>query len=421
MDEHLPSDRSVDGALALWAEGYTYISRRARRIGSDAFRTRMASRRVVCATGEEAVRQFYEPGRMTRRGAIPPTTLRLLQDKGSVQTLDGPAHRVRKTLFLELLGPDRVRELVGAFERAWLRRLRVWSSADEVVLIDQVREVLCDAVCEWAGVPIAESDLGRRARQLAAMVEGAGSIGPRNWRALVLRRRAERWAEGVVAAARRGAPAPPEDSVLAHIAAHRDVDGEQLPVDVAAVELLNVLRPTVAVGNFVVFAALALHDHPDLRPLIDLDDVALDGFVQEIRRTSPFFPALGGRVLEPFEWRGHRFERGSWMVLDLYGTNHDPSRWERPDEIRPLRHVERPPTAYDLVPQGGGDPAEGHRCPGELVTVELTKAAVRRLTTSMSYEVPPQNLAVDLHRFPAMPASGFVIDRVRSVTLPGES
>ena len=31
----------------------------------------------------------------------------------------------------------------------------------------------------------------------------------------------------------------------------------------AAVELLNVLRPTVAVDRFIVFAALALHRHPE--------------------------------------------------------------------------------------------------------------------------------------------------------------
>jgi len=38
--------------------------------------------------GEEASRMFFQPDRFTRRGAIPPTTLMLLQDRGSVQTME---------------------------------------------------------------------------------------------------------------------------------------------------------------------------------------------------------------------------------------------------------------------------------------------------------------------------------------------
>lgn len=41
--------------------------------------------KATCIMGEEADEVFYEPGRFTRKGALPQTTLRLLQDKGSVQ------------------------------------------------------------------------------------------------------------------------------------------------------------------------------------------------------------------------------------------------------------------------------------------------------------------------------------------------
>lgn len=71
--------------------------------------------------------------------------------------------------------------------------------------------------------------------------------------------------------------------------------------------------------------------------------------------------------------------------------------------------------AYDLIPQGGGDHYRGHRCPGEWITIDLLQEALRLLTAEMDYEVPPQDLEVDLARVPARPASGFVISRVSAI------
>lgn len=61
--------------------------------------------------GEEATRAFYEPGRFTRRGALPPTALMLLQDRGSVALLDGEAHRQRKAMFMSLMSPAAIARL----------------------------------------------------------------------------------------------------------------------------------------------------------------------------------------------------------------------------------------------------------------------------------------------------------------------
>ena len=47
---------------------------------------------AVCAQGEDAARMFYQPSRFTRRNALPSSALRLVQDRGSVMTLDGRAH-----------------------------------------------------------------------------------------------------------------------------------------------------------------------------------------------------------------------------------------------------------------------------------------------------------------------------------------
>lgn len=48
-------------------------------------------------------------------------------------------------------------------------------------------------------------------------------------------------------------------------AMHTDLEGNLLDEQIAAVEVINVLRPTVAVSRFIVFCALALHQYPGYR------------------------------------------------------------------------------------------------------------------------------------------------------------
>ncbi len=198
------------------------------------------------------------------------------------------------------------------------------------------------------------------------MIEGAGSVGPRKWRGQILRARTERWIRGVIEEVRARRLEVAQGSAAHVIAWHRNPDGELLDTEVAAVELINVLRPVVAVARYVVFAALALHEHPECRrELAAVGDDYLKLFVQEVRRFYPFFPFVGGRVRKEFDWRGRHFEEGAWVLLDLYGTNHDPRVWEEPRVFRPERFRDWDGSAFDFIPQGGGDHYLDHRCAGE--------------------------------------------------------
>lgn len=410
----IPRDRSPDSTLAMLSDGYRFISKRCRRYRSDIFETRLMLEKAVCMVGEEAARIFYDPGRFTRSNAMPKTTLMLLQDKGSVQLLDGEAHRWRKQMFMSLMTPGAIRRLAEALTEQWQAAIGRWEGMDEVVLHGEVEELLCRAVCQWAGVPLPGSEARQRTREFAAMVEGSGSIGPRAWRGLVLRNHTERWLAGVIDKVRAGRIDAPEGDALHAIAWHRDLDGALLDTDVATVELINVLRPTVAIARFITFAALALHEHPECRrDLADGDDAALQRFVQEVRRFYPFFPFIGGRVRAPFDWREHHFAKDTWVILDLYGTNHDARIWEEPEAFRPERFRHWDGSAFNFIAQGGGNHYTGHRCAGEWVTIELMKVAVRLLITAMHYDVPEQDLRIRLSRMPAIPNSRFVIRNVR--------
>jgi fatty-acid peroxygenase len=203
---------------------------------------------------------------------------------------------------------------------------------------------------------------------------------------------------------------PGGESPAAAIARHRDADGRPLDESVAAVELLNLLRPMVATARFVAFAALALHRYPETRDPVRAGDAEhATAFVHEVRRFYPFFPAIGGRTLAEARWRGETLPPGQWVLLDLYGTNRDPRTWDEPERFLPERFLGWRGDPYTFVPQGAGEPAAGHRCPGEWATIALVRSAVRALTQEIVYTVPEQDLRIPRSHLPPRPASGFVL------------
>jgi fatty-acid peroxygenase len=411
---NLPRDRRLDSTLSLLREGYAFIGNCSRRLHSDVFETRLLLRKTICLYGEEAAKLFYDDTRFRRRGAAPRRAQRTLLGRGGVQGKDGAEHRSRKRMFMALFDDERTQELVDVSAEAWLEAIDRWRARGRVVLLPEVEALLCRAVCRWAGVPLAEADVRRRNEDLHALIDGAGALGGRYLRARRARRRSERWLSQLIRQVREGELRPGRDTALAVIASHREPTGRLMPARVAAVELLNVLRPTVAVAYYVAFAALALHQYPLARPSIALGDpLQLEWFVHEVRRFYPFFPFAVARVRKDFEWRGLRFRRGRRALLDLYGTDHDPRSWHDPKAFRPERFRDHRRGAFNFIPQGGGDHEAHHRCAGERVTIELLKTAVAFLVHGMSYRVPEQDLRVDLARMPAMPASGFVIEDVR--------
>lgn len=418
----IPRDTRPDSTIALARDPYRYIGETCRRLGSDLFETRVMLRPTICMTGPEAARLFYDPGRFVRRGAMPGRIKKTLLGQGGVQGLDGEAHRHRKAMFMSLMTRGRIAALMELAGAWWQEYADQWALMEQVVLYDELPGLLTRAVCAWAGVPLPAGDAGRRTRELTALFDAAGTVGPRHWWARLARNRADRWIAGVIARVRAGELKPPEDSAAHVIAWHRELDGRLLPPRTAAVELLNVLRPTVAVAVYIVFVAHALHEHRECRERI-AGGGAAEGydelFSQEVRRFYPFFPSVIARVAQGFEWHGCRFPAGRRVILDLYGTNHDPRAWDSPEEFRPERFLAWNRSPFNFVPQGGGDHSEHHRCPGEWIAIELMKQAAGLLARRLTYDVPEQDLRIDYGRLPALPRSRFVIRNVRSKT-PGQ-
>lgn len=400
----------MENGLHLLTRGYGWLPDKRRQLGRRTVPTRLGGLKVLAIEGPDAARFLYDEEHVRRAHAIPEPVQGTLFGKGAVHTLDGELHRVRKAMFVALLmREDGIAELVGQATAAWDDAAAGWRGR-RIVLIDEAAQVIAGTVCRWAGVPIADDEVPSLARDLTAMVDGFATGGPRHWRARRARGRREAWLAQLVTDVRSGAVTVPERSAVQAVSWHTDADGERLDARVAAVELLNIIRPTTAVAWFTAFSGHALIRRPALRERLASGDPAYaEAWAHEVRRFYPFAPFIGGRAPQETAFDGERIPHNSMVLLDLYGQNHDEQLWTDPYTFDPGRFLDRPIGPWELVPQGAGDPRTGHRCPGEQLTVALLSALAVRLAR-LEFDVPEQDLAIALHRIPARPADGVVLD-----------
>ena len=409
----IPQVRIIDSTLLLALNGYKFISQQCDRYQTDIFQTRLLFKKTICFKGEEAAKVFYDSQKFIRKNAAPKRLKKNLFGEDGVQGLDGDAHRHRKQMFMSLMTKEGIQQLADLTRKQWSAYAQKWSQMDKIVLFKEAREVFCRASCAWTGVPLSESEVEQRTKDLGAMIDGSGAVGLKHWRGRRSRKRTEKWIEEITCQVRNSKLEILESSALYAIAMHRDLEGKLLNKHTAAVELINILRPTVAIARYVVFAALALHEHPECRQkLQDGGDEYCEWFVQEVRRFYPFFPFAAAVVSQDFDWHEYHFSQGTKVLLDLYGTNHDPQLWSDPEDFNPERFREWDYSKFNLIPQGGGDYYTNHRCPGEWITIELMKVTLLFLTQSLQYDVPEQDLDISLSTMPTAPKSGFIISTV---------
>ena len=398
---------SLDLALRLWRQGYDAIpAARGWAPGRDAFVTRMLGRRALVVRGEEGARLLYDTGLVGRRKAVPAALADLLFGRGAVHGLDGREHAERKALLMRVLDPDRVDRLVSEAAVVLDRAVEEWRQRGEVVMFDELVRAYGAAVLTWAGTGLSGPEADRTSHELACIVDGFGGAGRAYPRAWLARRRTDMLLRSVIDDARTGRTAPPERSPVRLLAE------SSLPLELAAIELGNVLRPTVVVAWLGTFAALALSENPSWAPRLASDGLAREAFAHEVRRFFPFVPALAARLTGDYVGPGARLRRGDRVVLDVPGTNYDPRTFDRPELFAPERFLGQMPGPFAFVPQGGGHPETGHRCPGERATIGLLTETLRVLS---GLELTTRSdVRVDARRIPTRPTDGLVVRVVRS-------
>jgi len=398
-----PAHGPFDATVPLLRDPYRYISRACAEAGADAVDTRIGFERALLVTGVEAARFFYAPSLFRRAEAMPSPLRKTLFGEGGVQGLDGPEHIRRKALYMQIIGPDRVAPLAeraGQTLRARLER----GDAERLAGQDIFAHALAEAVADWAGVPLDDGDAEWLAETFGTLYEGSAEVGRGHLRARRARTRADDWAERFVRRVRSGEVTPPEGSALAVLADWRDRSGALLPSKVAAVELGSLMRPFTAVSVFLTFAGHALATHRGLAERLREAPELIPSFVNEVRRTYPFFPLIAARTAKATEWRGHALPEGRLVLLEIQGTNRDPTVWDAPDSFRPERFDGPQPGPFDMIPQGGGVHATGHRCAGEWATRAVMERATAELLLHLNWAaLPDQDLSLDMQSLPAMP------------------
>ncbi|WP_102275528.1 cytochrome P450 [Cytobacillus massiliigabonensis] len=411
---YIPREEGIDHTLSLMREGYLYILNRRRSFHSDIFETRLFGKKVICMGGNEAAEIFYDTEKFKRKNAAPNRAVQTLFGKNGVQSLDDKEHKLRKEMFMSIMSPEELEKLIIITKEQWQFAVDKWRQMDEVILYDEVQEILCRTACQWAGVPLPEEEVTRLSEDLGAMFESAAKVGPNHWKGRNARNQVEKWVEELVNNVRAGNVQPPKNSAFDQFVRHRNLDGHLLDTETVAVEIINILRPIVAIAIYINFLTLALHYYPEERNKLKSDHTNYaELFIQEVRRFYPFFPFVSALVKKDFMWKDYTFEKDTLTLLDLYGTNHDPNIWDNPERFNPERFANKVENLYDFIPQGGGDYFMGHRCAGEWLTIEVMKVSLDYLVNKMEFELPKQDLSYSMVSMPSIPQSRIVIKNVK--------
>jgi fatty-acid peroxygenase len=410
----MPREEGIDHTLSLMREGYMYIPNRRHSFHSDIFETRLFGKKAICMAGKEAAKVFYDNEKFKRKGATPKRVVQLFFGQNGVQTLDGEAHKHRKDMLMSVMSHDRLQKLIDITKQQWENAVHQWEQMDKVILYEKVQELMCRIACQWAGVPLQEDEVKMRANDLAALFDSASAVGPAYWAGRNARNSVNEWIGELIDGVRNGKLNLSENTILYIFATHRDNKGNLLDTETAAVEVINILRPIVAISIFINFLVLAVYHYPEEKEKLQSgDEKYAEMFVQEVRRFYPFFPFVAAIVKKDFTWNDYDFEEGTLTLLDLYGTNHDPEIWGNPDDFRPDRFADWEGSPFGFIPQGGGDYFMGHRCAGEWVTIEIMKVSLDYLVRRMDYEVPDQDLSFSMVSMPSIPHSKVVIKNVK--------
>src|SRR4051794_10252497 len=203
-----------DESVPMLAKGYAWLPDRRRAAARNTVHTRLMLRQALGVHGPAGARFFYDEDHVRRSGALPEPVISTLFGRGAVHSLDGEPHRVRKTMFVQLLMGEGIADLLDRVTAAWDDAVRRWAAQAQVVLFDEAARVLTRGVCDWAAVPVTDGEVPALAGDLTTLVDGFATGAPRHWRARRVRQRREASLAGIVEEVRSGARTPPAGSVL---------------------------------------------------------------------------------------------------------------------------------------------------------------------------------------------------------------
>jgi cytochrome P450 len=421
-------------SLSFISNTFAFFSRRFQRHG-PLFRTRVLGRDMACTYAPEAYPLFEDERSFVRRADCSPRLRRLLSED-VVTFLNGEAHRLRKGLLLQALGPGRLGPYVPLIDRVVCSRLERWAEAGELSWVEELGE-LAFAVADtlFAG---AEPEARNESLQRTFLVFSRGLFSPPINLPFTPFGRALRAREALLGyfrkAVDRRRAAPGEDILSALLRA--EVEGVRLTDEEATLELLHAFYASYAGMQALLTGlchTLILRSPVRERLQAELERLPegtltfsglqalgyLEQVVLEVKRFYPVLPMIVPfRVVRPVELAGAQVPAGWMAVACPHQTMRDERYFAAPEQFAPERfgperaeHL-RHPEAY--VPHSGGSLEQGHQCAGEQLSTLVVQVLAVRLLQGYAWHAPEQDFSPDMSSVPPLPRDGLRVRLERS-------
>jgi cytochrome P450 len=359
-----------------------------RRRHGDIFRLSLNSgSSVLCVTGVEAHRAFLveHVAKLSNEGgwnyvAQPMTKL----GKGLV-FMDGEEHRWFRQVLLPAFSPSAVAAHLPMIEEVVTRRLAAWPRDGEVQIYDEMNAITFEVTCQVLFGLGAGPQLSALHRIFRHMTLRRPSPPP----SAAFTRRAV--ADALREIIRSRMEQPKKDVISQLVRAGRP-DGTPLTED----DLLDHINTLVVAGHFTgagftSYMLLGLHGQSEyvarLREEFSAHDACtmetlagmteLSRAVTEAERMTTPVPHLPRRVVEEFDFQGHRLAPGEIVLCSVAGTHFDPALFANPERGDPSRFA--PPRSEQRQnPLALAGFATGpRRCIGALLAQVMIKIMVR--------------------------------------------
>ncbi|MDX2003761.1 MAG: cytochrome P450 [Meiothermus sp.] len=253
--------------------------------------------------------------------------------RGSLLEIEPPDHTRIKDVFHQTFTPKRVRQLgvkIEALCQILADRLLRRPGRRADLLEDFAQPIPVTVIADLLGIPHHQRDM------LVPWSKGIiGWFEPE--RTPAMEAEAVRCAQEFMTYLRGLIPQkraePVDDLMCAMIAVH---DAE--PARLSEAELINncILLLNAgheAVVNVVGNGLKALLTHPEQMAKLRADPTLIPTAVEEMMRFDTPLQFFERLVLEPLEYKGHRWERGTKLCLFYAAANHDPAVFAEPERF----------------------------------------------------------------------------------------
>lgn len=414
MVKPIPKEEGFDHTVAWTNEGYLFLSNRMNQFNSDVVETKILGKKFIAMRGPKGAELFYDSSRFIRYGAIPKNVANVIIGKNSVFQFDDGKHHKRKQMLLNVLNEEQRIKLEQISRNQWEIAIERWEQTGEIVLLDELDQLFTIIVCNWIGIPLYAKNVSLRTKDIRSMLTAFTNKGTNYFQGNQAKKRALKWISYIIRQVRTGRIHPQEQSPLYQIAWYERSNGKLLPIPDAAEEVLNIIRPFVAISRYVCFSQLTILENPQMRQTLGKDLQYVNWFIQEVKRFYPAVPFVVAKARESFIWEDIYFPKNRLVLLDLYGSNHHPDTWDEPENFVPERfQFLDEKDRYRLIPQGAGDLEFGHRCAGEEITTQMMRISLEYLLR-LDYDLPDQDLKYKLNQIPAQPSSKIILQNIQN-------